>query len=34
MTLLPALERQRQTDLWGFKVSLAYKTNSKLLRAI
>ena len=32
--MIPALRRQRQADLYGFKASLDYTANSKTARAI
>ena len=32
-SLIPALRRQKQTDLCEFKASLVYKTNSRTVRA-
>lgn len=32
--LIPALERQRQENLWEFKASLVYKVNSRIARAV
>jgi hypothetical protein len=33
MTLIPALGRQRQVDLWEFKASLVYRTSPRIARA-
>jgi len=33
MSLIPAPRRQRQVDLFGFKVSLIYKVSSRTARA-
>jgi hypothetical protein len=32
--LIPALKRQKQADLWEFKVSLIYTASSKTTRAL
>ena len=34
MTLIPALRRQRQTDVYKFKVSLVYRVSSRTIRAV
>jgi hypothetical protein len=34
MPLIPALERQKQVDLWEFETSLVYRTSSRTARAI
>jgi hypothetical protein len=33
MPLVPALESQRQVDLWEFEVSLVYKVSSRTAKA-
>ena len=34
MSLIPALERQKQVDIYDFKASLVYKVSSKIARVI
>ena len=34
MTLIPALRRQRQVDLCGFKPSLVYRVSSRIPRTV
>lgn len=34
MPLIPGFRRQRQADLYAFKASVVYRTNSRMAKAI